>query len=737
MTRIPDSPLLADALTADRRLRAFARALCADEHRAEDLAQHAWLRALERGVRDGLGGFLRRVVQNRAVDEARVARRRAARELGAARSDAVPSAAEIAAREQTRRRLADAVGRLEEPYRTTIWLRFFEGLPPRDVARRMGVPVETVRTRQRRALERLRAELDEEHGGRAAWVGMLLPLGGRSAAAVTPFAVVTGWLLMHKTSVTLAAGALAALALVPFLAPSESATPLATAPPGTDAATRAVSVPPGEQPAADAERSMVDTAAPGALAEAVRMRLRHDDGRPAAGLTYWLWREPRPRQAWVPSAYGALGTTAPVLGEPDGTTGEAGGFTLSDPDAPGVTFRVDERLLVSFALATAPSADGLVLPALQRITVGLIGAGPDDRWRARAYPGVGDPLDPDTWNWAMSHAYEVPSASGPAVVFVERSVTVAAGDARLQLLAPVGRTFGVEVEGVGFQIDPAYVLAAAPSDLSFRVVRRRPGIEVVLVEADGAPTTLEGHVACTGEREGEYEDTPLEGGHALLAQDFRPGARYLVRAVVEDGEEFLEEVTLDSEDGVRRVRFVRGEGRPRTRVPLPTELAPEHLAAAMVLAADGTAQDAVPWSEQWFERGAAPCTFACVDGVVALSGVPEGWMRIVLIADDGRAWEARPRAGGPDPVPADRLRPLRLEEERRAHPGTGYGFFVFELSYLDERGGTTTLELRWLRVDPATGELPVWELLVPRGFTARVRHRAGREWREVPIGRVR
>ena len=53
-----------------------------------------------------------------------------------------------------RTELAERLGRmglaLPEPYRSTIVLRFFKALPPRRVAERQGVPVETVRTRPRR-----------------------------------------------------------------------------------------------------------------------------------------------------------------------------------------------------------------------------------------------------------------------------------------------------------------------------------------------------------------------------------------------------------------------------------------------------------------------------------------------------------------------------------------------------------------------------------------------------------
>lgn len=56
---------------------------------------------------------------------------------------------------------------LAEPYRSTVALRFFESLPPRTIALRMSAPVETVRTRLKTAIERLRANLDREYGGRS------------------------------------------------------------------------------------------------------------------------------------------------------------------------------------------------------------------------------------------------------------------------------------------------------------------------------------------------------------------------------------------------------------------------------------------------------------------------------------------------------------------------------------------------------------------------------------------
>ena len=57
---------------------------------------------------------------------------------------------------------------LDEPVRTVVLLRYWEGLPPRRIAARLEIPVETVRTRLKRGLHKLRVRLDGECGGRRA-----------------------------------------------------------------------------------------------------------------------------------------------------------------------------------------------------------------------------------------------------------------------------------------------------------------------------------------------------------------------------------------------------------------------------------------------------------------------------------------------------------------------------------------------------------------------------------------
>src|SRR6185312_17482136 len=76
------------------------------------------------------------------------------------------------------RRLSVLVAELAEPFRTTVILRYFEGLSAADIARRQRVPEGTVRWRLKTGLDRLRAELDRDSGGdRARWCLLLAPIG--------------------------------------------------------------------------------------------------------------------------------------------------------------------------------------------------------------------------------------------------------------------------------------------------------------------------------------------------------------------------------------------------------------------------------------------------------------------------------------------------------------------------------------------------------------------------------
>lgn len=155
-----------------RQLRRLARSLVACEAEAEDLVQEAWVAALAHPPRDRsrLGNWLAVALRNRARSRALKGARREARERAVARCEAEPAEDRLVAS----RTLLDAVDQLEEPFRSAVVHRFLDGLPPREIARRLGIPVETARSRVRRGLVALRARLEE---GGAAGAVMLLATG--------------------------------------------------------------------------------------------------------------------------------------------------------------------------------------------------------------------------------------------------------------------------------------------------------------------------------------------------------------------------------------------------------------------------------------------------------------------------------------------------------------------------------------------------------------------------------
>jgi RNA polymerase sigma-70 factor (ECF subfamily) len=169
-------------------VRRLAHELVRDAARADDLVQETWVQALRHPPRaDSARGWFRTVLRNLASRSAREAWRRAEREAAVARPEVQPSASEIGERLAQEQRLVQAVEALREPYRTAIFLRYFEDLAPGDIAARERLPVATIKTRLRRGLEMLREALDREQGRRA-WALALVPLARPGQAAI-PVAV--------------------------------------------------------------------------------------------------------------------------------------------------------------------------------------------------------------------------------------------------------------------------------------------------------------------------------------------------------------------------------------------------------------------------------------------------------------------------------------------------------------------------------------------------------------------
>ncbi len=166
-------------------LRGLSRQLVHGPDLAEDAVQETWLAALEHPPRASgrLRAWCSRVLRNAARQDQRGERRRSRRERSAARPEPTESTVERVIRTETIQRVAVAVTRLEEPYRTTILLRHYTRLAPREIATRMQAPIDTVKSRLQRAYAQLRRTLDGEGGScRAA----LLPLAGPEVLLAGP-----------------------------------------------------------------------------------------------------------------------------------------------------------------------------------------------------------------------------------------------------------------------------------------------------------------------------------------------------------------------------------------------------------------------------------------------------------------------------------------------------------------------------------------------------------------------
>ena len=253
-------------------LRSLAADLVGDRHLAEDLLQEAVCRTVASPPPRGgsLFGWLHTIVRNLAGQERRRQRRRLAREQAAARPEPLPSVADLLARRDALRAVTDAVLELEEPFQSTVFLRYFENLSPTAIAARAGIPLATVKSRLQRGLAQLRDRLDRRVGGnRNRWLGALAGIFG--VPALTTTWLTTGTFVMGQAAKfaigTAAVGAVAALVWTISRDAELAAAPAESQSGDTPAAAPAATTP--TPPAPDEQRVAVPTE------EAVEPGLEH------------------------------------------------------------------------------------------------------------------------------------------------------------------------------------------------------------------------------------------------------------------------------------------------------------------------------------------------------------------------------------------------------------------------------------------------------------------------------
>jgi len=210
---VPPTAELESLLADDRWIRRLAHRLTADPGTAEDLAQDTWLAVLS--GRAGHAGkerpWLGRVLRNTWKDLLRGRVRRERREQSAAREEATQSSDELVLELELRERLARALRELEEPYRRALVLRFLRDESLAAIAEQEHVAVSTIHERIERGLARLRARLDDEHGGRrAAWAATLITLAPKASAGAGTFEVMAVASALKIAAVVLVFGAGAA-----------------------------------------------------------------------------------------------------------------------------------------------------------------------------------------------------------------------------------------------------------------------------------------------------------------------------------------------------------------------------------------------------------------------------------------------------------------------------------------------------------------------------------------------
>lgn len=159
-------------------VRSLVRRLVLDQSVVDDVVQEAWLQILKseelptRSVRGWLAVTVRRLVWRRM----RADSRRDRVESTASRSYDASAASSADRHLDDYREISDAVKNLATDYRTVVIMRYYDGLEPKVIAEKLGLPATTVRNRLSRACDQLRDHLDRRHGSRRDWMLSLLPL---------------------------------------------------------------------------------------------------------------------------------------------------------------------------------------------------------------------------------------------------------------------------------------------------------------------------------------------------------------------------------------------------------------------------------------------------------------------------------------------------------------------------------------------------------------------------------
>jgi RNA polymerase sigma-70 factor (ECF subfamily) len=152
------------------RLLALMLQILHDRPEAEDVLHDVFLEAWQKAAtysseRGSVGAWLTLRARSRAIDRRRAAPRARSISLEVSGIDQPSDPSVDPVRIQDHRRLGKAFAAMTADEQRVIELGYFEGLSSSEIAERIGVPIGTVKSRTRSALQKLRAALGEvKHG---------------------------------------------------------------------------------------------------------------------------------------------------------------------------------------------------------------------------------------------------------------------------------------------------------------------------------------------------------------------------------------------------------------------------------------------------------------------------------------------------------------------------------------------------------------------------------------------
>lgn len=565
-------------------VRRLARALVFDAHAAEDVEQETWLAASGRAPDDpgAARSWLRSIVRNFAAKARRSAARRAEHE-GALRSErsGVATPDDVLEHEAARQRVVEALLALDEPYRTALIARYFQEQSPPQIAAQLDVPLETVRTRLKRGLEKLRERLRRDAGDDQSWgVALASALQLEASRGVVGAPIGLSWckeLIVVNATKKLIGAALAVVLLgVSWWAIENGATsqrgadnvesgPLDNA----RASAAATDAPRAPEEAPHATREATTAAAlPSAPAPTnssklggLAVKLTWSDGSPAAAVAVDLLR-PAGVDDRAPQRLGLSDPRGEVLFE-----ALAPGLAIVQPDRGGYAqamISAGERSAITLQLPRGYDVEGVVLDAQRR---------PVSDARIFLWRGVTPMLE-------MHEVARSDARGGFRVRSIEQG-TATLLCARAKGFAPTRRNELAAAEGAQLNVELVFPERAS-AELSGRVVDERgepvAGAQVLvgaqdswapLTEPDGS-TSLPavGEIVTTDERgafvaEGVLAE-PLEvrvraAGFAPLVRDVDPRSERFVELVLERGARVSGVVTDRAGAPLERVQVRCGE----------------------------------------------------------------------------------------------------------------------------------------------------------------------------------